>query len=138
MQHSVAIYGKLLLVIGVMGYLAGGTAEWAAIGPALLGIIVLAVTRGPLRTSSATVAGTAGTLIAMLALCSSANAVADIPRRDGRRSRGGRPNDSLPLPDRPGFAGHSVRACRALAARGVIGRGPEDAAADVSAEHRDC
>jgi hypothetical protein len=79
MQHSVAIYGKLLLVIGVMGYLAGGTAVWSAIGPALLGIIVLAVTRGPLRTSSATVAGTAGTLIAMLALCSSANAVADIP-----------------------------------------------------------
>jgi hypothetical protein len=79
MQHSVAVYGKLLLVIGVMGYLAGGTAEWAAIGPALLGIIALAVTCGPLRTSSAAVAGTAGTLIAMLALFGSATAVADVP-----------------------------------------------------------
>jgi hypothetical protein len=73
------MYGKLLLVIGVMGYLAGGAAEWAAIGPALLGIIALAVTCGPLRTSSAAVAGTAGTLIAMLALFSSATAVADVP-----------------------------------------------------------
>jgi hypothetical protein len=79
MRHSVAMYGKFLLVIGVMGYLAGGTAEWAAIGPALLGIIALAVTCGPLRTSSAAVAGTAGTLIAMLALFSSAHAVADMP-----------------------------------------------------------
>jgi hypothetical protein len=73
------MYGKLLLAIGVMGYLAGETAQWVAIGPALLGTIVLAVTRGPLRTSSATVAGTAGTLIAMLALFSSADAVADMP-----------------------------------------------------------
>jgi hypothetical protein len=83
MQHSVATYGQLLLVIGVMGYLTGGMAEWAAIGPALLGIIALAVTRGPLRTSSAKVAGTAGTLIAMLALFSSANAVADMPAAIG-------------------------------------------------------
>jgi hypothetical protein len=83
MQHSVAKYGQLLLVIGVMGYLAGGMAEWAAIGPALLGIIALAVTRGPLRTSSAKVAGIAGTLIAMLALFSSANAVADMPAAIG-------------------------------------------------------
>ena len=47
--------------------------------PALLGIIAVAVTCGPLRTSSETVAAVAGTLIALLALFGSTGAVADMP-----------------------------------------------------------
>ncbi len=79
MQHSVAKYGKLLLIIGVTGFLAGGKEEWTTIAPALLGIIAVAVTCGPLRTSSEAVAAVAGTLIALLALFGSTSAVADMP-----------------------------------------------------------
>jgi cytochrome bd-type quinol oxidase subunit 2 len=79
MQKSVAKYGKLLLIIGVAGYLAGGMQQWATIAPALLGIIAVTVTCGPLRTSSEMVAAVAGTLIALLALFGSAGAVADMP-----------------------------------------------------------
>jgi hypothetical protein len=79
MQHSVARYGKLLLIIGVIGFLAGGTRQWTMIAPALLGLIAAAVTSGPLRTSSETVAAVAGTLIALLALFGSSSAVADMP-----------------------------------------------------------
>ena len=79
MQHSVARYGKLLLIIGVIGFLAGGMQQWAMIAPALLGLIAAAVTSGPLRTSSETVAAVAGTLIALLALFGSSSAVADMP-----------------------------------------------------------
>ena len=68
MQYSVAQYGKLLLIIGVTGFLATGIETWTTIAPALLGVIAVAVTSGPLRTSSETVAAVAETLIALLAL----------------------------------------------------------------------
>jgi hypothetical protein len=79
MQYSVAEYGKLLLIIGATGSLATGMETWATIAPALLGIIAVAVTCRPLRTSSETVAAIAGTLVALLALFGSAAAVADLP-----------------------------------------------------------
>ena len=79
MQHSVANYGKLLLVIGVMGFLAADMQQWTMLAPAILGIIVVAVTCGPLRTSSEKVAAIAGTLVALLALFGSASAVAEMP-----------------------------------------------------------
>ena len=79
MQYSVAEYGKLLLIIGVTGFLATGIEAWTTIAPALLGVIAVTVTCGPLRTSSETVAAVAGTLIALLALFGSAAAVADMP-----------------------------------------------------------
>jgi hypothetical protein len=79
MQHSVANFGKLLLVIGVMGFLAGSMEQWAMLAPAILGIIAVAITCGPLRTSSESVSAIAGALIALLALFGSASGVADIP-----------------------------------------------------------
>ena len=69
-------YGKLLLIIGATGFLATGIEAWTTIAPALLGVIAVAVTCGPLRTSSETVAAVAGKLIALLALFGSAAAVA--------------------------------------------------------------
>ena len=79
MQHYVANYGKLLLIIGVTGFLASGMHQWAIMAPAVLGIIAVAITCGPLRTSSEMVAAVAGTLIAALALFGSAAAIADMP-----------------------------------------------------------
>lgn len=79
MQHSVASYGKLLVVIGVMGFLAGSMQQWTMLAPAILGIIVTAITSGPLRTSSENVSAIAGALVALLALFGSASGVADIP-----------------------------------------------------------
>ena len=79
MHHCVATYGRLLLVIGVAGWLASGLDQWQAIGPALLGAIALAISWGPLRSPSGTVAAVAGVLIACLALFCSAGAVADMP-----------------------------------------------------------
>jgi hypothetical protein len=79
MQHSVANFGKLLLVIGIMGFLAGSMQDWAMLAPAILGIIAVAITCGPLRTSSENVSAVAGTLVALLALFGSATGVADIP-----------------------------------------------------------
>lgn len=79
MHHCVAIYGRLLLIVGAMGYLASGTERWESVGPALLGVIALAVTRSPLRTPSDAVAAVAGCLIALLALSCSADAVAELP-----------------------------------------------------------
>jgi hypothetical protein len=79
MQHSVANFGKLLLVIGAMGFLAGSMQQWAMLAPAILGIIAVAITCGPLRTSSENVSAIAGALIALLALFGSAGGVADIP-----------------------------------------------------------
>ena len=70
MHHCVATYGRLLLVIGVAGWLASGLDQWQAIGPALLGAIALAISWGPLRSPSGTVAAVAGVLIACLALAS--------------------------------------------------------------------
>ena len=79
MQHSVANFGKLLLIIGAMGFLAGSMQQWAMLAPAILGIIAVAITCGPLRTSSENVSAMAGALIALLALFGSAAAVADMP-----------------------------------------------------------
>lgn len=83
MHHSVATYGKLLLIIGVAGYLAGGETHWMALGPAAFGVVALAMTCGPLRTPSAAVAGITGTLIAVLSLSRSAAGLADMPAAIG-------------------------------------------------------
>lgn len=79
MQHSVASYGKFLVVIGVMGFLAGSMQQWTMLAPAILGFIAVAITCGPLRTCSENVSAIAGVLVALLALFGSASGVADIP-----------------------------------------------------------
>jgi hypothetical protein len=79
MQHSVANFGKLLVVIGLMGFLAGSMQQWAMLAPAILGIIAVAITCGPIRTSSDNISAVAGMLVALLALFGSAGGVADIP-----------------------------------------------------------
>lgn len=78
MRHSVAIYGKILIVIGLAGYVAAEAAEWRALGPALLGVIVLLITRGPFSPVSERVAGIAGALLATLALIGSVGALPDL------------------------------------------------------------
>ena len=78
MRHSVAIYGKLLVVIGLAGYAAANASEWRALGPALLGLMLLLITCGPFATVSERVAGIAGALLAVIALVGSVGALPDL------------------------------------------------------------
>jgi hypothetical protein len=80
MHRSVTVYGIVLIGIGIAGYVVGGMVHWTALIPAVLGVIAVAVSAGPLgRRVPAAAVAIVGVVLAALALFGSGSALADIP-----------------------------------------------------------